>query len=383
MINPHKVMEEACQLALLGKGYTKSNPVVGAIVVKDSVIVSRGYHTGFGNPHAEVEAIDAAGENAKGADLYVTLEPCSHYGKTPPCTKKIIDAGIKRVFVGVCDPNPLNAGKGIAELVNNGIEVFLGFAEQLCSDIIEDFAKFIYTKSPYYTLKIAQTIDGKIASPTGDSKWITSESSRSYVHYLRSVSDAVLVGINTVNADNPELNPRLVHSENDPFKVVLDANLKISEDSKLVKHFAEKLFIFTSQKAFNTEKSKRLTDTGVKIYPSEDENGLIDLNYVSEKLIENNLMNVLVEGGGRIFGNFLKNGLADKVNFFIAPKILGDGINSVSGSGILKISDAIGINGYTIKKFEDDILLTSKITNFSNRVLELTERNKNRCSLEL
>lgn len=383
MINPHKVMEEACQLALIGKGYTKTNPVVGAIVVKDSKIISRGYHTGFGNPHAEVEVINSAGEDVKGADLYVTLEPCSHYGKTPPCTKKIIEAGIKRVFIGVCDPNPLNAGNGILELLNHKIEVFLGFAENICAEIIEDFAKYIYTKTPYYTLKIAQTIDGKIATPTGESKWITSQSSRSYVHYLRSISDAVLVGINTVLADDPELTPRLVFSENDPVKVVLDGNLKIPENSKLIKNFAEKLIVFTSRQAYNTEKSKKLINLGVRIFPSEENQGFIDLRYISKKLIEDNLLNVLVEGGGQIFGNFLKNKMADKVNFFIAPKILGDGVTSISHSGILKMSDALNLGEYSMKKFEDDILISSKLTDFSRKVLELTERNKNRCSLGL
>lgn len=383
MINPHKVMEEACQLALMGKGYTKTNPVVGAIVVKDSKIVSRGFHTGFGNPHAEIEAIALAGEDARGADLYVTLEPCSHYGKTPPCTKKIIEAGIKRVFIGVCDPNPLNAGKGILELLNHKIEVFLGFAENICAEIIEDFAKYIYTKKPYYTLKIAQTMDGKIATPTGESKWITSESSRSYVHYLRGISDAVLVGINTVLADDPELTPRLVFSENDPVKVVLDGNLKIPEDSKLIKNSAGKLIIFTFKESYKTEKFKKIMDLGVKVFVSEEDNGYIDLDYVSKKLIEDNLLNVLVEGGGQIFGNFLKNKMADKINFFIAPKILGDGITSVSRSGILKMSDALNLGEYSMKKFEEDILISSKLTNFTSKVLELTESNKNRCSLGL
>ena len=383
MINPHKVMEEACQLALMGKGYTKTNPVVGAIVVKDSKIISRGFHTGFGGPHAEIEAIAAAGEDARGADLYVTLEPCSHYGKTPPCTKRIIEAGIKRVFIGVCDPNPLNAGKGIWELLNHKIEVFLGFAETLCAELIEDFAKYIYAKTPYYTLKIAQTLDGKIATPTGESKWITSESSRNYVHYLRSVSDAILVGINTVLKDDPELNPRLVFSENDPVKVVLDNHLKIPENSKLIKNSAEKLIIFTSKKACETEKSKKFMELGIKVFASEENNGLIDLHYVSEKLIENNLLNILVEGGGQIFGSFIRDKMADKIHLFIAPRILGDGVTSVSNSGILKISDALTLGEYSIKKFENDILISSKITNFSKKVLELTERNKNRCSLGL
>jgi len=208
LVNPYIVMQEAVQLALMGKGYTLTNPIVGAIVVKNDKIIGRGYHTGFGMPHAEIEALHSCEESPKGADLYVTLEPCSTYGKTPPCTDAIIKAGIKRVFIGVADPNPLNSGKGIDLLLNHGVEVFLGFDEELCAEIIEDFTKYIYTKKPYVTLKAAASIDGKIATVTGDSKWITNESSRIYVHYLRSISDAILVGIGTILADNPHLNVR-------------------------------------------------------------------------------------------------------------------------------------------------------------------------------
>ncbi|MEF3255577.1 MAG: bifunctional diaminohydroxyphosphoribosylaminopyrimidine deaminase/5-amino-6-(5-phosphoribosylamino)uracil reductase RibD, partial [Deferribacterales bacterium] len=208
MVNPLIVMQEAVQLALMGKGYTMTNPTVGAVIVKNGEIIGRGYHTGFGMPHAEVEALKDCSEDPKGADLYVTLEPCSSYGKTPPCTEAIIKAGIKRVFIGVVDPNPQNSGKGIEKLLDAGIEVFLGYAEDLCAEIIEDFAKYIYTGKPYITLKAAASIDGKIATVDGDSKWISNESSRIYVQYMRSVSDAILVGINTVESDNPLLNVR-------------------------------------------------------------------------------------------------------------------------------------------------------------------------------
>lgn len=383
MVNPHKIMEEAAQLALLGKGYNKTNPVVGACVVKDSKIISRGYHTGFGNPHAEVEAIDNSPESVKGADLYVTLEPCSHYGKTPPCTKKIIESGIKRVFVGVVDPNPKNAGNGINELVNNGIEVFVGFAENLCASLIEDFAKTVYKQEPFYTLKIAQSLDGKIATKNGVSKWITSQSSRIYTHYLRSISDAVLVGIDTVINDNPSLNIRLLPSDIDPMKIILDSNLKIPIDSELVAKFSKNLAIFTKEESLKLDKYRILTDLGVKIFPCDTCNSGLNIKTISKKLLDLNIMNVLVEGGSKVFGSFVREKCADKLNLFIAPLIIGDGISSIQGLSFDSIADCIKINNYTQKQFENDILITANLSDFKKDVLELTERVRNRCSLGL
>ena len=379
MINPHKVMEEAAQLALLGKGDNKTNPIVGACVVKDSKIVSRGYHTGFGNPHAEVEAIDNSPVNVQGADLYVTLEPCSHFGKTPPCTKKIIESGIKRVFVGVVDPNPVNAGNGINELLKNGIEVYIGFAEKICSSLIEDFAKTIYKKEPYYTLKVAQSIDGKIALENGHSKWITNKSSRTYAHYLRSISDAVLVGIDTVLKDDPELNVRLIKSYREPFKVVLDTDLRISPEFKLVKNFAEYLIVFTSGENEDSDKWKMLKDIGVTLIPCKRGDFGLDLDFISKELLKMNIMNVLVEGGSRIFGSFLKMKKVDKLNIFIAPKILGDGVASFGGIKFNSIDECIKFYDYEYKFIEKDLLISASLTDYKKYVLELTEKVRNRC----
>ncbi|MCB4204193.1 bifunctional diaminohydroxyphosphoribosylaminopyrimidine deaminase/5-amino-6-(5-phosphoribosylamino)uracil reductase RibD [Deferribacterales bacterium Es71-Z0220] len=380
MVNPHKIMEEAAKLALLGKGYNKTNPVVGACVVKDSKIISRGYHTGYGNPHAEVEAIDNAPESVKGADLYVTLEPCSHYGKTPPCTKMIIESGIKRVFIGVVDPNPKNAGNGINELINNGIEVFVGFAENLCASLIEDFAKTVYAKEPFYTLKIAQSLDGKIATKNGASKWITSESSRIYSHYLRSISDAVLVGIDTVIKDNPSLNVRLLPTDNEPTKIILDSNLKIPLESELVTKFSKNLVIFTKEESLNFEKCRILTDLGVQIFPCDTMDSGLNLKTISRQLLDLNIMNVLVEGGSKIFGSFIREKCADKLNLFVAPLIIGDGISSIQGVSFSNIADCIKIDNYTQKQFENDILISANLSDFKKDVLELTERVRNRCS---
>lgn len=381
MVNPHKIMQQAASIALMGKGYTKTNPVVGAIIVKDSKVVSTGYHTGFGKPHAEVEAIENCNVDVAGADLYVTLEPCSCYGKTPPCTKKIIERKIKRVFIGVVDPNPENAGKGVEELLKNGVEVYVGFAEAVCASLIEDFAKFIYTKSPFYTIKIAQSIDGKIANKKNISKWITNESSRTYVHYLRSISDAVLVGINTVLIDDPELSVRLITSDNEPFKIVLDPHLKLDENKKLVKKFPDKLIVFTKEENLYSNKCERFQKMGVKVFSSPlKDDGLIDLKTVSEKLIDLNILNVLVEGGSKVFGNFLKEGYADKLNIFVAPKIIGEGVSSVSGISFDDITEALTLKNYELKYFKEDMLITSNLTDYRQKVLDLTEKVRNRCS---
>lgn len=379
MVNPHKIMQLAASVALMGKGYTKTNPIVGAVIVKDSKIISTGYHSAFGKPHAEVDAIENCSEDVSGADLYVTLEPCSHYGKTPPCTKKIIESKIKRVFIGVVDPNPENAGKGVEELLKNNVEVYVGFLEELCSSLVEDFAKFIYTKNPFYTVKIAQSIDGKIATKSNDSKWITNESSRAYVHYLRSISDAVLVGINTVLIDDPMLTVRLVPSDRDPFKIVLDPNLKIHENLKLVRKSSHKLIIFTKEENFKLNKFKRLQEMGVRIFSSNVVDNLFDLKMISKKLIDLNILNVLVEGGSKVFGNFLKEGYADKLNIFIAPKILGEGISSLSGISFDSVADAIKLKNYELKHFKEDILITASLTNYRQKVLDLTEKVRNRC----
>lgn len=372
-------MQEAVQLALMGKGYTLTNPIVGAVVVKNDRIIGRGYHTGFGMPHAEIEALKSCEESPEGADLYVTLEPCSTYGKTPPCTEAIIKAGIKRVFIGVADPNPINSGKGIDLLLNNGIEVFLGFNEDLCAEIIEDFTKYIYTKKPYVTLKAATSIDGKIATKTGDSKWITNESSRIYVHYLRSISDAVLVGIGTVLADNPHLNVRNFSRDKEPFKIVLDTHLKIPEDASVVKEWGKNLIIATSTDS--KEKIDALSRYGVKIILCGKKDGLIDLKELADKLIQLNILNLFVEGGSKVFASFLKEKLTDRIYLFTSNKIIGgDGIPLFGSLGVTDIGGCITCRHVDTKRFEEDMLNVYKLTDYKKYVIELTQQHKNRCT---
>lgn len=374
LLNPLEVMQECVQLALLGKGYTKTNPCVGAVVARGDRIISRGWHEAYGQAHAEVNAIDGCPEDVRGADLYVTLEPCSHYGKTPPCVEKIVTSGIKRVFIGVVDPNPVNAGKGVEFLKKNGVEVYIGYMEELCASIIEDFTKYIYTKKPYYSIKAAQSLDGKIASSSGDSKWISSHSSRVYSHYLRAVSDAVLVGAGTVDADDPELTVRHIKSSNDPYKIILDPNGKVSSTSKLVRSSADKLIYVTSEKY----KDNMLLAGKTLVVDYVD--GRLNLDDLSLQLADMGIMNVLVEGGGETIGSFFDAGLADRVNFFIAPMILGGHKTSVGGKGVETVVGAYKLTNVQTRNFEQDILYSANVTDYVTPVLELTEKIRGCCA---
>lgn len=371
-------MDEAIQLALMGKGHNYTNPIVGAVVVKNGRIIGRGYHTGFGMPHAEIEALKDCEESPEGGDLYVTLEPCSTHGKTPPCTDAIIKSGIRRVFIGVVDPNPTHSGNAIKILNDAGIEVFLGYNEQICAELIEDFTKFVLTKKPYYILKAASSLDGMIATYNGDSKWISNESSRIYVQYLRSVSDAILVGVNTVKKDDPLLNVRSFQRGKDPIKIVLDSQLSIPEDAKVVREFGRDLLIATISD--DEAKAERLKSYGVRVIRCKEKDGLVDLHDLSEKLIALNLLNIFVEGGGKVLASFVKEGLADRFYHFISPKIIGgDGVPLFGSLNREKVQDAYRCTLVDNKRFEDDILHVYKFHDYTKHVLDLTERHRNRC----
>lgn len=369
-------MQECAQLALLGKGYTKTNPVVGAVIANETEIVSRGWHEAFGGPHAEVNAIDNSPVDVRGLDLYVTLEPCSHQGKTPPCVEKIVASGIKRVFIGVVDPNPMVAGKGVEYLKHHGVEVYVGYAEDLCASIIEDFAKFIYEKKPYYTFKTAQSLDGKIATGTGDSKWITREASRTYTHYLRAVSDALLVGVNTVIADDPELTVRLIKSDRDPYKIVIDPKGRMPLDSRLVRNSADRLIYVTGK---HTELSDSIKTAGADVIYLGDKPQL-DLDALSAELVKRNILNVMIEGGGVTSGAFFDAGLVDRVNMFMAPVILGGTASSVCGKGVASVAEGYKLKEIQTKQFECDLFLSGKITDFKKPILALTEEVRGRCA---
>jgi len=351
----------ALDLAKKGLGTTNPNPMVGAVIVKDNRVIACAYHKRVGTLHAEALALKIAGEKSKGATLYVNLEPCCHFGRTPPCTDAIIKSKIKRVFCSMKDPNPLNNGKGIEILRRNGIEVDVGLLRSEAERLNEVFIKYITKNLPFVTLKMAESLDGKIATRTGDSKWISSIVSRDYVHRLRSQVDAVLVGINTILNDDPLLSSRRSRS---PVKVVLDPELKIPERAKIFSKASPGLNIVavhkkSLQKKSIVEKANRITKKGCLVMAFSGENGRIDLGELLKELAGLEIAHLLVEGGGEIAASFLEGNFVDRVLFFIAPKIIGgrDAISSVEGLGVAKVKDSIILKDIEIKRIGGDILV--------------------------
>jgi diaminohydroxyphosphoribosylaminopyrimidine deaminase/5-amino-6-(5-phosphoribosylamino)uracil reductase len=321
-----ELMAECLRLARLGKGHVSPNPLVGAIVVKGGEIVGRGYHRRFGEAHAERNALHDAGRNAQGATLYVNLEPCSHYGKTPPCTDAIISSGIRQVVVGLNDPNPLVKGRGIRALVSAGIKVREGVLCNECRELNEFFVKKMTTGLPFVTLKIAQTLDGRIAFPNRRSRWITSEESRKCSHELRAEYDAILIGANTVKLDNPRLTVRLVEGRN-PKRILLDGNLSTPLSARLFSDSLRSQTIVFTRRDGNegAERKKRiLKRRGVEVVATEGtRDGTIDLRRVLKSLAAHDILSVLVEGGQCVFTEFLESGLVDRLLIFVAPKVYG------------------------------------------------------------
>lgn len=349
-------MNLALDLAKKGEGKVSPNPLVGAVIVKDNKIISYGYHKCFGKKHAEINAIENAKTSIKGATMYVTLEPCSHFGKTPPCAKRIIEEGISTVYVATKDPNKKVSGKGIQMLKNAGINVHVGLCKDEAIKLNEVFNKYIVSKEPFIISKYAMSLDGKIATKIGDSKWISSKSSREHSHKLRNKYSAILVGINTIINDNPMLNCRLENSS-DPYKVIVDTNLKTPIDSNIVKINPEKTIIFTSNnKDLNNE--VLLKNKGVNIITTNSY-AEVNLNELYFKLGELGIDSVLVEGGGEIHYSFLKENLVDKLLVYIAPIIIG-GKNAktpVEGDGIEYIKDKFSFNFKNIKTIDSDIFI--------------------------
>jgi diaminohydroxyphosphoribosylaminopyrimidine deaminase/5-amino-6-(5-phosphoribosylamino)uracil reductase len=353
-------MNMALELAERGKGYTSPNPMVGSVVVKDSHVVGNGFHEYAGGPHAEVRALENAGELAKGATLYVTLEPCNHTGKTPPCTEKIIKSGVVRVVVAMRDPNPDVTGGGIQLLRKNGITVDVGVEEKQALRLNEMFVKYVKTKRPFVILKTASTLDGRIATRTGDSKWVTGESARNFVHSIRHSVDGIMVGIGTVRHDDPSLTTRLENIKGkDPIRIILDTRLTISENARmLTMESAAETLVITGDN-IPSQKKRNLEKKGVKIVESPLKDGLIDLDKLMNILGGMGMTSLLVEGGGRVAASALNSSIVDKILFFFAPKILGgdDGIPVCRGPGPEKMSDCIKVHDILIHRFDDDILI--------------------------
>jgi len=347
-------MKLTINLAKKGMGKTSPNPLVGAVVVKNDRIIGKGYHKKYGEPHAEVNALKACKDKAKDATLYVNLEPCCHYGKkTPPCTDMIKKSGIRKVVCATLDPNPQVNGKGIRILRKTGVEVDLGILEEEAKKLNEVYLKFITTGLPFVILKIAQTLDGKIATKLGDSKWITQEDSRRFVHSIRSWVDAVLVGANTVRRDNPELTIHDAKGEN-PLRIILDSSGKISNQTRIIKENKNGKTILATTNQKIREKFKEKAEIW-KLKKHKD--GKVDLADLLRKAGENQISSLLVEGGSKIFTSFLKEKLVDKIYYFLSPKILGKGLDSFGDLGIKKISDSITLRDCEIKKFKNDLLI--------------------------
>lgn len=357
MMNDEFYMQLALKNAQAMKGQTDPNPLVGAVIVNDNRIVGVGAHMKAGEPHAEIHALRMAGERALGGTIYVTLEPCSHYGRTGPCAVALVEAGIKKVVIATLDPNPLVAGNGVIILEDAGIEVIIGVCEEESRQMNEVFNKFIVEKKPFVTLKAAMSLDGKIATHTASSKWITSEAARQDVHQLRSENMAILVGVNTVIHDNPELTSRIPNGRN-PIRVIMDSTLKIPLEAKVVTDKKAETWIFTSEN-FDKEKRELLENMGISVFVTSG-SSKVDVADVMTILGEKLVSSVLIEGGGTINASLLENQFIDKIVLYIAPKLVGGqhAPTFLEGTGIEKMSDAVELSNVTVTPIGKDFKFT-------------------------
>ncbi len=364
--NDEYYMEKALKLAAQGEGYTSPNPLVGAVVVKDDEIVGKGYHKKAGEAHAEVHALNQAGDKAEGATLYVNLEPCCHLGKTPACSLKIINSNISRLVVAMEDPNPIVAGKGIKDLEEAGIEIKTGVLEQEAKKLNEIFIKNMTEQMPFVYLKTGQTLDGYLATRTGHSRWVTNEEARKYGHQMRHKVDGILVGIGTVVGDNPNLTTRLDDKDGkDPIRIVLDSKLQTPNDANIINEDSESPTFIITTEDYDRDKYEKLNKlNNLKIIVlSKDENGRIDLNQLLKELYKKEVTSILIEGGGTVNHSFLKTGLIDKFYCFVAPKILGgnDGVPSFSGPGVEKMNNAYQLENIEYEFLDGDLLCKGEI----------------------
>lgn len=354
-------MKRALKLAKKGEGRTSPNPMVGAVIVKENRIIGEGYHRCYGEEHAEVNAIKSASESIKGSTFYVTLEPCTHHGRTPPCVDAVIAASPARVVIGTADPNPLVAGGGIKTLEKHGIQTTQGVLAEECRELNERFFKFMETGIPFITLKYAQSIDGRIATATGHSRWISSSASLNYAHKLRSIHDGILVGIGTVMNDNPDLTVRMVKGRS-PIRIIIDQYLKIPLEANVLKNQDKaKTVIATTVKA-DSQKASRLMQMGIEILTVDSvKDNRVDLQNLLAELGKLGITSVLIEGGASIITSVLRNRLADRLVIIIAPKIVGRGIEAVGNLNIARIDDAYRLSYRKIVRKGDDIIIDGRI----------------------
>ena len=344
-------MQLAIDLALKGKGGTSPNPLVGAVVVRQGKVVGKGYHQQAGKRHAEIVALDIADKKAKNSTLYVNLEPCATYGRTAPCTDRIIKAGVKKVVIGMLDPNPVNNGIGVKKLKANNIEVVLDVLRKEAERINKPWIKFITQGQPYVILKIAQSLDGKIATSTGDSRWITSSMARKHVHRLRREVDAILVGVNTIIKDDPILSARLSSKKlyrHQPIKVILDSSLRTPLNAKIFSRQSPAATIIATTKFASLPKIKKLEKRGVQFLFVKEKDKRVDLKTLMRKLAKMGVVQLLIEGGGEVFNSAIESRIVDEILVFIAPKIIANAN---------KISKAFQLDDLKIVKIGGDVLL--------------------------
>ncbi len=351
-----KYMKRALTLARKGIGKTAPNPVVGCVIVKNGTVVGEGWHKRAGGPHAEVHALRMAGDAARGADVYVTLEPCSHTGKTPPCCDALISAGVRRVVAGMSDPNPLVNGRGLQALERAGIQTSYGVLEEQCREINRPFIKHVTTGMPFVTFKCAMTLDGKIASVTGDSRWISCEKSRLQVHRMRAVNDAIMVGVDTIIADNPQLTVRHVKGR-DPQRIIVDTRLRTPETVGVLEDGAAHNTIIATSEA-NPLIHRPYIRQGATVIVCEERNGRVSMKDLLKKLGGMGIQSILLEGGSRLAGDMLKQALIDEYVIFIAPKIIGsDGFAPFTLLGITGMNNAVRLRFGSVAHSGQDIVV--------------------------
>ncbi len=363
LTQPPDFMECALSLAKLALGYTSPNPAVGAVIVKEGIIVGLGYTQPPGSAHAEIMALNQAGEKAQGSTMYVSLEPCCYFGRTPPCTKAIIEAGISEIHVAMIDPNPLVCGQGIKELERAGIKVYLGEYEEKAREINEAYIKFITTGLPFVTAKYAMSLDGKIATKSGDSKWISSDEARKYVHNLRHTVDAIMVGVNTIITDDPRLTARGSCGKGgttklQPLRIIVDGKGRTPLSAQVFKQPGKTIIVV--EKPIAKEKAEAFAKVGAEVLELSATEGLIDLAELMTELGKRQITSVLVEGGSTLFGHLFDQGLVDKVLTFISPVIIGGekAKTPVGGEGVNRVIEAFQLKRIKVEKLGDDILVS-------------------------
>ncbi|OGN96454.1 MAG: riboflavin biosynthesis protein RibD [Chloroflexi bacterium RBG_13_51_36] len=360
-----RYMECALSLAKLAMGYTSPNPAVGAVIIKDGLAVGMGYTHPAGSEHAEIMALRQAGDRAQGATMYVTLEPCPHYGRTPPCTEAIIDAGISEVHVALLDPNPVVSGCGLGRLNERGIKTHVGMCQREAYEINEAYIKHITTGLPFVVAKFAMSLDGKIATKTGDSKWITKEEARNYAHALRHTVDAIMVGVNTVVADNPRLTAKGCGGKGgigkmQPLRLVVDSKGKVPLNARIFEPPGEVLLAVATP--FDSAKKETFVRAGAEVLELPARAGSVDIRELLKLLGKREVVTVLVEGGGKLLGSLFDHRLVDKVLAFISPIIIGGReAVSVGGNGVDNMAKALRLGRVDIKSFGDDILVSGYV----------------------